>query len=152
MVKYSTARLDATFGALADATRRAILARLARGEAMVTELAEPFRVSLPAISKHLRVLESAGLIQREIDGRVHHCRLAAQPMKNAAAWIEQYRVFWESQFDALAKYLHTTVGKEKKTWQAHSKAKRTAASRSKSAGPSRRHATRSSPRGPSASN
>jgi DNA-binding transcriptional ArsR family regulator len=152
MVKYSTAPLDAIFGALADATRRAILARLARGEAMVTELAAPFRVSLPAISKHLRVLESAGLLQREIDGRVHRCRLAAEPMKNAAAWIEQYRVFWESQFDALAKYLDTTVTEEKKTWQAHSKVKRTEASRSKSAGRSRRHAKRSSPRGPSASN
>jgi DNA-binding transcriptional ArsR family regulator len=151
MVNYSAAPLDATFGALADSTRRAILARLAQGEAMVTELAEPFRVSLPAISKHLRVLESAGLLEREIDGRIHRCRLSAQPMRNAAAWIEQYRAFWESQFDALAKYLETTAGKEKKTWQAHKKAKRARVSRSKSAGRSRRRAKRSSPRGPSAS-
>ena len=89
MVNYSTAALDSTFGALADPTRRAILGRLARGEAIVTELAEPFRVSLPPISKHVRVLEAAGLLEREVDGRVHRCRLAAQPMKNAAAWIEQ---------------------------------------------------------------
>ncbi|HKN76463.1 MAG TPA: metalloregulator ArsR/SmtB family transcription factor [Candidatus Acidoferrum sp.] len=150
MVNYSTAPLDATFGALSDPTRRAILARLARGEAMVTELAEPFRVSLPAISKHVRVLESAGLLQREIDGRVHRCRLIAQPMKNAAAWIEQYRAFWELQFDALAKYLEMSVSKEKQIWQAHSKAKRTRASRSKSAGRLRRCAKKSSPRGPSA--
>jgi DNA-binding transcriptional ArsR family regulator len=151
MVNYSATLLDATFGALADPTRRAILARLAQGEAMVTELAEPFRVSLPAISKHVRVLESAGLLQREIDGRMHRCRLAAEPMKNAAAWIEQYRAFWEVQFDALAKYLETNVSKEKQIWQAHSKAKQTRASRSKSAGRSRRRAKKSSPRGPSAS-
>jgi DNA-binding transcriptional ArsR family regulator len=150
MVNYSSAPLDATFGALADPTRRAILARLAQGEAMVKELAEPFRVSLPAISKHVRVLEAAGLLEREIDGRVHRCRLAAQPMKNAAAWIEQYRAFWELQFDVLAKYLETTGSKEKQTWQAHSKAKRTRASRSKYAGRSRRRAKKSSPRGPSA--
>jgi DNA-binding transcriptional ArsR family regulator len=152
MVNYLSAPLDSTFGALSDPTRRAILARLAQGEAMVTELAEPFRVSLPAISKHVRVLESAGLLEREVDGRVHRCRLKAQPMKNAAAWIEQYRAFWELQFDALAKYLETNVGKEKQTWQAHSKAKRTRASLSKSAGRSRRLAKKSSPRGPSTSN
>ena len=132
--------LDATFAALADPTRRAILARLAQGEAMVTELAEPFRVSLPAISKHVRVLEAAGLLEREVNGRVHRCRLAAQPMKDAAAWIEQYRAFWELQFGALAKYLETAGGKEKQLWQAHSKAKQTQASRSKSAGRSRRRA------------
>jgi DNA-binding transcriptional ArsR family regulator len=97
--------LDATFGALADPTRRAILARLTLGEATVNELAAPFDVSLPAVSKHLRVLESAGLLQREIDGRIHRCRLAAQPMKDAAAWIETYRAFWEAQLDALANYL-----------------------------------------------
>jgi DNA-binding transcriptional ArsR family regulator len=151
MVNYASAPLDATFGALADATRRAILARLARGEATVSGLAEPFRVSLPAISKHLRVLESAGLLEREIDGRIHRCRLAAAPMKSAAAWIEQYRAFWESQFDALAKYLETTARKEKETWQAHSKAKRTQASRCKSEGRSRPRARKSSPRGPNAS-
>src|SRR4029077_20313811 len=105
MFNYSNGVLAAPLGALADPTRRAILARLARGEAMVTELAEPFDVSLRSISTHLRVLESAGLLEREIDGRVHRCRLAAEPMKDAAAWIAQYRAFWETQFDALAKYL-----------------------------------------------
>jgi len=139
--------LDATFGALADPTRRAILARLARGEAMVTELAAPFAMSLPAISKHLRVLESAGLLQREIDGRVHRCRLAADPMKDAAGWIEQYRAFWDTQFDALEKYLEATTGKEKKKWQPQSKSRN---SRSKSAAYSRRPAKKSSARGPSA--
>ena len=147
MVNYSTAPLDATFAALADPTRRAILARLARGQATVTELAEPFDISLPAISKHLRVLQSAKLLEREIDGRVHRCRLAADPMKNAAAWIEQYRAFWETQFDALAKYLRETAGKEKKEWQNQNKAR---GSRSKSAVHSRRHAKKSSPRGPGA--
>jgi DNA-binding transcriptional ArsR family regulator len=148
MVNYNAGVLDATFGALADPTRRAILARLARGQAMVTELAEPFSMSLPAISKHLRVLESAGLLQREIDGRVHRCRLAANPLKNAAAWIAQYRAFWESQFDALEKYLEATADKEKKKWQPPSKLRN---SRSKSGARSRRPAKKSSPRGPSAS-
>jgi DNA-binding transcriptional ArsR family regulator len=150
MVNYSSAPLDAIFGALADPTRRAMLARLAQGQAMITELAEPFRVSLPAISKHVRILESAGLLEREINGRVHRCRLAAEPLRNAAAWIEQYRAFWEWQFDALAKYLETTARKERQTCQAQSKAKRTRASRSKSAGGSRHPAKKSSPRGPSA--
>jgi len=148
MVNYSAAPLDATFGALADPTRRAILARLARGEAMVTELAAPFAMSLPAISKHLRVLESAGLLLREINGRVHRCRLAAGPMKNAAAWIAQYRAFWESQFDALEKYLDATAGEEKKKWQPQSNLRN---SRSKSGARSRRPAKKCSPRGPSAS-
>jgi DNA-binding transcriptional ArsR family regulator len=148
MVNYSSGVLDATFGALADPTRRAILARLARGEAMVTKLAEPFAMSLPAVSKHLRVLESAGLLQREIDGRVHRCRLAAEPMKDAAGWIEQYRTFWETQFDALAIYLEATADKENKKWQLQSKPRN---SRSRSGGRSRRPAKKSSPRGPSAS-
>jgi DNA-binding transcriptional ArsR family regulator len=150
MVNYSMAALDATFGALADPTRRAILARLAQGEAMVTQLAEPFRVSLPAVSKHVRVLEAAGLLERQVNGRVHRCRLAAQPMKNAAAWLQQYCAFWEVQFDALAKYLETNVSKENQSWQSHGKAKQAPVSRSKSAGRSRRRAKKSSPRGPSA--
>jgi DNA-binding transcriptional ArsR family regulator len=148
MVNYSSGLLDATFGALADPTRRAILARLARGEAMVTELAEPFAMSLPAISKHLRVLESAGLLQREIDGRVHRCRLAVEPMKDAAGWIEQYRAFWETQFDALAKYLEMTAAEEKKKWQPQNKPRN---SRSRSGARLRRPAKKSSPRGPGAS-
>lgn len=95
MVNYLTPLLDATFGALADPIRRAILARLARGESSIVELAEPFAVSLPAILKHLRVLENAGLLARQKDGRVNRCRLIAAPLKDAAAWIGKYRKFWE---------------------------------------------------------
>jgi DNA-binding transcriptional ArsR family regulator len=152
MVNYSSAALDTTFGALSDATRRAILARLAQGEATVKELAEPFNVSLPAISKHLRVLESAGLLRREIDGRVHHCRLAVNSMKDAAAWIEQYRAFWESQFDALGKYLKEATSKEASSWPAHQKQEAAPISRSKSAARSRRRSKRSSPPGPTRNN
>src|ERR1700740_2613260 len=101
---------------------RAIPARLAQGEATVTELAEPFPFSLPAVSKHLRVLESAGLLLREIDGRIHRCRLAPEPLKSAAQWIGHYRVFWEKQFDALAKYLESTA-EENNTWQPPSEPK-----------------------------
>ncbi len=97
--------LDRIFAALSDPTRRAILERLARGEATVTELAEPFEMSLPAVSKHLRVLESAGLIVRQREGREHHLRLAAASLKNAADWLADYRRFWEEQFDSLAGYL-----------------------------------------------
>jgi DNA-binding transcriptional ArsR family regulator len=96
--------LDRTFGALADSTRRAILERLARGEATVGELARPFRVSRPAISQHLRVLERARLVRRTRDGRVSRCRLDAHAMRRAAAWVERYRVFWTDRLDALARY------------------------------------------------
>ena len=102
------ARLDEVFGALADSTRRAILARLSRGSATVSELAEPFEVSLPAISRHLKVLERAGLLTRDIEGRIHRCRLEAHRMKAAALWIDQYRAFWEHQFASLARYLKKT--------------------------------------------
>jgi DNA-binding transcriptional ArsR family regulator len=105
MVNYSDAVLDATFGALADPTRRAILARLADGEASVGELAQPFEMSLPAVSKHLRVLENAGLIGRRKDGRVRRCNLDAGPLREAADWISTYRKFWEERFDSLARYL-----------------------------------------------
>jgi DNA-binding transcriptional ArsR family regulator len=116
-VKYSENSLDATFSALADPTRRAILARLAWSDSPVTGLAEPFEVSLPAISKHLRVLENAGLLAREKEGRRQRCRLVAAPMKEAAEWIAHYRLFWEKQFDALAAYLEkSTKGKEKHLW------------------------------------
>ena len=114
MVKYSSAQLDATFSALSDPTRRAILARLAKGDISVTELAQPFQVSLPAISKHLRVLERAGLLEQEKDGRVRRCHLNAGPMKDAVKWIERYRRFWEQQFDALAEYLYEHKAKEKR--------------------------------------
>lgn len=99
-------RLDRVFGALADRTRRAILARLAdEGEATVGELAEPFAISRPAISKHLRVLERAGLVDRTRDGRVSRCELDAGPMADAAAWVERYRVFWEDSLDSFARYV-----------------------------------------------
>jgi DNA-binding transcriptional ArsR family regulator len=97
--------LDRTFGALADATRRSILTRLAQGDATVGELARPFRVSRPAISKHLRVLERAKLVRRTREGRVSRCRLDAATMRDAAAWVERYRRFWEGQLDQLARYV-----------------------------------------------
>jgi DNA-binding transcriptional ArsR family regulator len=98
-------RLNSTFAALADPTRRAILARLASGEATVTELAEPFEMSLPAISKHLKVLERAGLIARGREAQWRPCRLEAGPLKDAADWLEHYRRFWEHSFDRLEVYL-----------------------------------------------
>ena len=105
MVKYQEERLNAVFSAVSDPTRRAMLSRLAKGETTVTGLAEPFSISLPAISKHLRVLESAGLISRRVEGRIHRCRLAAIPMKDALDWISFYRSFWEERMDALGDYL-----------------------------------------------
>ncbi|MGD2110674.1 MAG: metalloregulator ArsR/SmtB family transcription factor [Phycisphaerae bacterium] len=105
-------RLDAVFSALADPTRRAILTRLSRGSSTVSELAAPFDMSLPAVSKHLKVLERAGLLRRDVEGRVHHCRLEAGTMKDAADWINRYRAFWERQFAALEKYLERTRGGE----------------------------------------
>lgn len=100
----SAPSLDAVFAALSDPTRRRILEILARAESCVTDLAKPFSVSLPAISKHLRVLEKAGLVRRKRDGRVHRLRLEARPMRDAANWIERYRGFWDGQLDALADY------------------------------------------------
>ena len=100
-----SARLDRTFAALADPTRRAILARLATGEATVGDLAAPFRVSRPAISKHLRVLEDAGLVHRARDGRVNRCQLDAQAMRAAADWIERYRIFWTHRLDHLKTFV-----------------------------------------------
>ena len=97
----STDRLSTTFAALADPTRRAILARLASGVASVTELGEPFEMSLPAISKHLKVLERAGLIARGREAQWRPCRLEAGPLKDAADWLEHYRRFWEQSFDRL---------------------------------------------------
>jgi len=105
MVKHLSDNLDAVFSALGDPTRRAILARLALGETTVSELAAPHAMSLPAVSKHLRVLEQAGLVSKEKDGRVIQCSLEAGPLKSAATWIEQYRQSWDEQFDALADYL-----------------------------------------------
>src|SRR6201998_488505 len=98
-------QLSATFSALADPTRRAILARLALGETSVTELAKPFEMSMPAVSKHLEVLERAGLIARGREAQTRPCRLAASPLKEAASWIEEYRQFWEQSLDRLDSYL-----------------------------------------------
>ncbi len=93
------------FGALSDRTRRKILARLTRAPAMVTELAEPFDMSLPGVSKHLRVLERAGLVARTIDGRVHQCALDPAPLREAERWLAHYRDFWEATLDALAEFV-----------------------------------------------
>jgi DNA-binding transcriptional ArsR family regulator len=99
------AALDEVFGALSDATRRGILHRLARGECTVATLAEPFAVSAPAVSKHLRVLERSGLMERRKIGREHYCRLRTDALRRAGNWIEQQTAFWEQQLDALASYL-----------------------------------------------
>jgi len=105
MVKYSSRTLNRTFAALADPTRRRILAHLARGDTCVTHLAKPHAMSLPAVSKHLRVLEKAGLLRRRRYGRVHEMRLDAKPLHQAAQWVEEYRKFWEGSLDRLAEYL-----------------------------------------------
>jgi DNA-binding transcriptional ArsR family regulator len=109
MVKYSSKRLNRTFAALADPTRRRILAHLARGDKCVTHLARPHAMSLPAVSKHLRVLEKAGLLRRRRYGRVHEMQLEAKPLKQAAEWVEEYRKFWEGSLDRLAAYLEKTT-------------------------------------------
>jgi len=106
--------LSATLAALADPTRRAILTRLTRGETSVTELAKPFRMSLPGISKHLKVLERAGLIARGREAQWRPCRLKAAPLKEVADWVERYRAFWEQSFDRLEDYLRELQAKEKK--------------------------------------
>jgi DNA-binding transcriptional ArsR family regulator len=106
-------QLSVTFAALADPTRRAILSQLAKGEASVTELAQPFEMSLPAISKHLKVLERAGLITRGREAQWRPCRLEAEPLKEAATWIEQYRQFWEQSLDRLDEYLQELQQQEK---------------------------------------
>jgi DNA-binding transcriptional ArsR family regulator len=107
-------QLSSTFAALADPTRRAILARLVTGERSVTELAEPFNMSLPAVSKHLSVLERAGLIARGREAQWRPCRLEAGPLKEVAEWAERYRAIWEQRFDRLDTYLHQLKAKEKK--------------------------------------
>jgi DNA-binding transcriptional ArsR family regulator len=105
MVKYNQHHLDLAFGALAHPIRRGILARLSAGEATIAELARPFKVSAPAISKHMRILEDAGLLSRTKQGREHHCRLEQKRMKEAGAWIEEHRTFWNERLDALERYL-----------------------------------------------
>lgn len=106
--------LSHTFAALADPTRRAILARLAAGETSVNELAKPFAMSLPAVSKHLKVLERCGLIERSISAQSRPCRLRAEPLKQAMDWIDRYRLLWEARLDRLDAYLQTQQKKEKK--------------------------------------
>jgi DNA-binding transcriptional ArsR family regulator len=109
VVKYRSSRnqsnLDTTFAALADPTRRAILAALIGGQASVSELAKPHRMSLPAVMKHLRVLQDAGLVAQEKTGRVRRCRLAGESLREASDWLARYRVFWEAQLDSLDRYL-----------------------------------------------
>jgi DNA-binding transcriptional ArsR family regulator len=107
-------QLSSTFAALADPTRRAILTKLSKGDRSVSDLAEPFDMSLPAISKHLKVLEKAGLIQRSRDAQYRPCKLNAKPLREAAKWVEQYRQFWEERLDRLDDYLAELQGKEKK--------------------------------------
>lgn len=106
MVKYQDADLDRTFAALADPTRRRMLEQLSHGDLRVTDLAKPHDMSLPAVSKHLGVLEKAGLIERHRSGRVHSLHLRAEPMRAAQAWIAEYRRFWEESLDRLDAYLH----------------------------------------------
>jgi DNA-binding transcriptional ArsR family regulator len=119
----NTRQLDLTFGALADPTRRAILARLVRGETTVGELARPFDVSRPAISKHLRVLERAGLVRRTADGRLSRCELDAGPMRDAAEWVERYRKYWEDQLDSLSRYLEGEAPDERQAAPTNEKEK-----------------------------
>jgi DNA-binding transcriptional ArsR family regulator len=106
-------RLDATFAALADPTRRAILARLASGESSVKELAEPFEISAPAVTKHLKVLERAGLITRGREAQWRPCRLSATPLREVADWVEPYRRFWDESFDRLDTYLEQLKGHQR---------------------------------------
>ena len=105
MVNNIEKRLNTMFSAMADPTRRGILSQLAGGVRTAGELAAPFDISLPAISRHLRVLENAGLISRQIEGRIHFCHLEATPMKEAADWLSVYRIFWEERLDALGAFL-----------------------------------------------
>jgi len=114
MVKCSPRLLNRTFAALADPTRRRILEHLARGDRCVTDLARPYRMSLPAVSKHLRVLERAGLLRRRRRGRTHQLKLEASPMQSAQQWIEEYRHFWEKNLDRLDDYLKRLQSTEKK--------------------------------------
>jgi len=109
-----TDQLSVTLSALADPTRRAILARLAKGEATVTQLAEPFDLKLPTVSKHLKVLQQAGLVSQGRQAQWRPCRLEAAPLKDVADWVERYRRFWDESYDRLDDYLHQLQAKEKK--------------------------------------
>lgn len=107
-------QLSKTFAALADPTRRAILGRLTRGETSVSELAKPFKMTMPAISKHLKVLERAGLVERGREAQWRPCRLKAKPLREVADWVEQYRQFWETRLDRLEEYLQEVQAESKK--------------------------------------
>ena len=113
--------IDRTFSALGDPTRRAIVQRLAMGEATVTEIAQPFSMSLPAVSKHLRILEHAGLLIRLKEGRMHRCQLSVEPLREAQQWIEKYTEFWNTQLDSLGQYLQQASSglhpKEHASWK-----------------------------------
>jgi DNA-binding transcriptional ArsR family regulator len=124
MTPASTDRLSATFAALADPTRRAILARLQSGDISVTALAEPFSMSLPAVSKHLKVLERAGLIARGREAQWRPCRLEASPLQDVAHWVEHYRRFFDESFDRLDLYLEELQAKEKKHGRKRTKTRR----------------------------
>jgi DNA-binding transcriptional ArsR family regulator len=115
MVEHQSAQLDEIFGALADPTRRAILARLTKGDALVTQIAEPFEISLAAVSKHVRVLERAGLVHRTVVGREHRCALSPRPLRAAADWVEHYRAFWETRLDALEQFVIVKRRRARKT-------------------------------------
>ena len=104
-VKSTDDRLDLVFSALGDRTRRRLIARLAREPATITELASPFEMSLPAVSKHVRVLERAGLVRRAIDGRIHRCSLDARRLRDATTWLEEYRAFWDDTLARLAAFV-----------------------------------------------
>jgi DNA-binding transcriptional ArsR family regulator len=114
MVEYSPVTLDRVFSAVSDSTRRAILETLAKKPATISEIATPFPISLNAVSKHVMVLERAGLIRREIHGREHLCRLEPQPLRKATAWLDEYRHFWNVRLDALEKYVARKAKTEKK--------------------------------------
>jgi DNA-binding transcriptional ArsR family regulator len=144
MVNQKEPALDAVFAALADPTRRAILGRLAEHGATVTELARPFAMSLPAVSKHLRVLERAGLLQRRVDGRTHRIVIAPQPLRDALGWLDEHRRFWEPRLDALVAYLESPSTQENTPWQRPTRARK---SRSGSNGRSPRRPRKSSRRG-----
>jgi len=118
-MRFASDHLSTTFAALADPTRRAILTRLAAGEATVTELAEPFAMSLPAVSKHLKVLERAGLIRRGREAQWRPCRLEAEPLRDIADWVERYRSFWEESLDRLDGYLQALQQQEEEQSHGH---------------------------------
>jgi DNA-binding transcriptional ArsR family regulator len=113
MARSNDAKLDLTFAALANSTRRAILARLARGEATVNELAAPFKMSLPAISKHIKVLERAGLITQGQKAQYRPCTIEVEPLQEISRWTEQYRHIWEARFDQMDDYIHQLTNKER---------------------------------------